>query len=126
MKTWLLFPLVALLVVGCATPKPRPAALTQVDIVAMVKAKMTDEDIMRRIDATGTVFNLSADDVVKLRQEGVSERLVDYMLDTKVRAAAEYERHRYYYYDPYYYGPLLGLRLPVLLRTHAPLALTGE
>ncbi len=65
-----------------------------VDVISMVKAGATDEDIMRRIDATGTMFNLNADDVVLLRKEGVSDRVVTYMLDTKTRAAVEEQRRR--------------------------------
>ena len=69
----------------------------------MTKAGMGDEDIIRRIDATRTVFRLGADDVVRLRNEGVTERVVNYMLDTYVRyVAAEQRRQDYYDYDYYY------------------------
>ena len=76
----------------------------------MVKAGVTDEDIMRRIDATRTVFRLSSDDVVRLRNEGISDRLVNFMLDTYTRAAMDAQRRQdadYYFnsYPPYYvYG----------------------
>jgi hypothetical protein len=46
----------------------------------MTKAGLTDEEIMRRIDDTRTVFRLSSNDVILLRQEGVSDRVVTYML----------------------------------------------
>lgn len=102
---WLLA-LVALGTIGCATTKPRPVPLTQEDVKAMVASGLTDEDVIRRIDSTGTVFVLSADDVVRLREGGLSDRLVTYMLDTKTRAAVDYERRRSSYYAvPYpYYG----------------------
>jgi hypothetical protein len=85
-----------LLAVGCATPR-RPAPLATADIIAMTKAGMTDEEIMRRIDETRSVFRLSSDDVVRLRNDGVSGRVIDYMLETYTRAAVEQERR----YEPY-------------------------
>jgi hypothetical protein len=109
MKTTLLLTVVAILAVGCATTR-RPPPLTQSDVMSMVKAGLTDEDIIRRIDASGTVFRLSADDVVNLRKEGVSDRVVTYMLDTYTRyVAAEQRRQDYYDYDwhyrfSFYYG----------------------
>lgn len=88
---------------GCATT-PRPTPLTQADIISMTKAGATDEDIMRRIDGTRTVFQLSSDSVVLLRKEGVSDRVVTYMLDTLTRAAVAEERRRSYYDYNFYYG----------------------
>lgn len=77
---------------GCATTAPRPVPLTQAEIISMTKEGLPDEMIIRRIDDTRTFFRLSADDVVRLRQEGVSDRVVTYMLDTYTRAAVAQER----------------------------------
>jgi hypothetical protein len=100
--------LVGAFLVGCATtPHPRPVPLTQSDIISMVKAGMTEEDIMRRIDETGTVFRLSSDDVMRLRNEGVPDRVVNYMLDTYTRAAVAEQRRRdadYQFQYGFYYG----------------------
>ena len=95
--------LLAGLAMGCATNRqPVPAPLTQSDIILMVKAGMGDEDILRRIDATRTVFRLSSEDVLRLRQEGVSDRVVSYMLETYTRAAVSEQRRRdFYEYDFY-------------------------
>jgi hypothetical protein len=60
----------------------------------MVKAGVTDEEVMRHIDETRTVFRLSSEDVVRLRNEGLSDRLVSFMLDTYARAAAAEQRRR--------------------------------
>jgi hypothetical protein len=92
MKALLVLSALTILITGCATPAPRPPALTESDILSMIKAGMSDNDVLRRIDATRSVFHLSADDVVRLRQEGVSDRVVNGMLDTYVRAAAERQR----------------------------------
>jgi hypothetical protein len=102
MKTLLLLSALALLAVGCAT-KPRPQPLTQADVISMVKAGVADEEIIRRIDGTRTVFRLSSDDVLRLRNEGVSDRVVNYMLDTYARYVADQQRRADYYdYDWHY------------------------
>jgi hypothetical protein len=101
------------LFVSCATTPPRPPPLTQTDIISMVKARMSDEDIMRRIDDTRTVFRISSDDVIRLRNEGVSDRVVNYMLDTYTRAVAAEQRrldadynfrYGFYYGHPWHHG----------------------
>ena len=82
-------------VMGCATHKPAPPPpLTQADIISMVKMSVPDDEIMRRIDETRTVFRLSSEDVIRLRNEGLSDRLVSFMLDTYARAAAAEQRRR--------------------------------
>jgi hypothetical protein len=105
MKKFLIV-MATLLLAGCATV-PRPAPLTQADIISMTKARMTDEDIMRRIDDTRTVFQLNSDDVIFLRKEGVRDRVVTYMLDTLTRAAVAEQRRRdidYNYHFGFFYG----------------------
>lgn len=103
----LMIALIAAFLVGCATTTPRPVPLTQSDIISMVKAGMTEEDIMRRIDATQTVFRLSSEDVIRLRNEGVPDRVVNYMLDTYTRAAVAEQYRRdadYDFHYGFYYG----------------------
>ena len=102
MKTVLLLAVIALWAVGCATT-PRPAPLTQADVMSMVKAGLTDEEIIRRIDATRTVYRLSSDDVINLRKEGVSDRVVNYMLDTYARYVAAEQRRQDYYDSDWHY-----------------------
>lgn len=82
-----------ILLTGCATT-PRPTPLTQADIISMTKVSLTDEDIIRRIDDTRTVFQLTSEDVLFLRKQGVSDRVVTYMLDTLTRAAVAEQRRR--------------------------------
>jgi hypothetical protein len=87
--------LLVLSVMGCATHRPAPPPpLTQSDVISMVKMSVPDEEIMRRIDETRTVFRLSSEDVIRLRNEGLSDRLVSFMLDTYARAAAAEQRRR--------------------------------
>ena len=100
--------LVVALLVGCASTKPRPAPLSLADIISMSKAGLTDAEIFRRVEDTRTVFKLTADDVVLLRNEGVSNGVVTYLLDTYTRAAMDEQRRRdsdeIRYHWGFYYG----------------------
>ena len=51
-----------------------------------------------------TVYQLKAVDVRDLLEKGVDERVVDEMLETRIRDLEDRYRYRYYYY-PYYYYP---------------------
>jgi len=105
MMRMLFIGLFTLVLAGCATTPPPPPPLTQTDVISMVNAGLTDEDIMRRIDATRTVFRLSSEDVIRLRNEGLSDRLVNFMLDTYARAAmAAQRRQDAYYYNDFYFN----------------------
>ena len=94
---------------GCAT-MPRPTPISPADVISMSKAGLTDDEIIARINDSRTVYKLNAADVVQLSQEGVSERVVNYMLDTLTRAAVADERRRAYDdYDFHYrYGLFYG------------------
>ena len=102
----LLISLLVLTLVGCASTKPPPPPpLTQADVISMVKGGLTDEEIMRRIDDTRTVFRLSSEDVIRLRNEGISDRLTTFMLDTYTRAAmAAQRRQDEQYYNQFSFG----------------------
>lgn len=105
MKTLALMGLLLAMAAGCAT-KPRPAPLTLAEVISMSKAGLWDEEIIRHIEASGSVFRLGADDVVRLRNEGVSDRVINYMLETYTRAAvAEQHRRDFYFYGGYYHCP---------------------
>jgi hypothetical protein len=99
-----------LLLAGCATTPP-PAPVSLADVISMTKAGLTDNEIIRRIDETRTVFRLGSDDVVRLRQEGVTDPVVNYMLDTYTHYVVAEQRRRdavyaddYYFRYGYYYG----------------------
>ena len=46
------------------------------------EAGISDSKIINIIDATGSVYHLSSADVASLKNAGVSERVIDYMLQT--------------------------------------------
>jgi hypothetical protein len=56
--------------------------LTLKDIENLSDAGISDSKIINIIDATGSVYHLSSADVASLKNAGVSERVIDYMLQT--------------------------------------------
>jgi hypothetical protein len=78
-------------------------AMTKQDIIAMSKAKVGDDVIIKMIHTTGSYFQLRSRDVVELADSGVSDKVIEAM----IRTAETPENHgtRYYpapYYPPYY------------------------
>ena len=88
---------------GCATYRVElPPPVDKAEAIALVKQGVPDEVIMRRIDDSHSVFYLSASEVVELRQAGLSDRLVTYMMYTRTREAIE-QTHRAYQ-NPHFHG----------------------
>ena len=85
------FGLFILLANGCATTRPQP--LTSGTIITMTQAGLTDSEIIRRIAESRSIFHLESAEVVRLRQAGVSERVVTEIIETDHRAAAAELRH---------------------------------
>ena len=52
------------------------------DIIILSKAGVSEAVIIEKIARTGSVFDLSVQEVEALRREGVSRRVINYMLDT--------------------------------------------
>jgi outer membrane lipoprotein SlyB len=55
------------------------------DIKNMSKNGLKDEVIMNQIDATNSVFELSSDEIISLKKAGVSQRVINYMIETGER-----------------------------------------
>jgi hypothetical protein len=72
-----------------------------VDVVQMAQAHVTDDVIITQIRSTGSVYNLSANDTIWLKQNGVSDRVVQEML----ASAGRYPR-RVYSAAPVYGQPV--------------------
>jgi len=79
-------------------------ALSLWDIKSLSHARVSDAVIIRYLRDHGTVYYLSSDDVSGLRRAGVSQSVVDYMLQT-AQAVGPYPYP--YPYPPYgpYWGP---------------------
>lgn len=97
--------ILAIGVLGCAPMYPTyvgvPVPVSQKDIIDMTEAGATDEEIIREIDDTQALFKLTVNDVNALKEAGVSEGVVNHMLDTPNRRVRVVNR---YYYDPSYYS----------------------
>ena len=82
-------------------------ALSLYDIKSLSRAGVSDAVILRYLRDRGTIYTLNSDDVSGLRKAGVSQSIVDYMLQTG-RNPGPYP---YYYPGPYpywgdpYWGP---------------------
>ncbi|HWZ56189.1 MAG TPA: hypothetical protein VNZ63_08975 [Verrucomicrobiae bacterium] len=61
--------------------KPVPAAMTNRDVIALVKAKISDDIIITKIKQSKTRFDTSTDGLVALKQTGVSDQLIAVMVD---------------------------------------------
>lgn len=58
------------------------------DVKAMTKAGVSDDLIISQISNTRTVYHLAAQDVIGLRDAGVSEKVLNFMLNTPSQWAA--------------------------------------
>jgi hypothetical protein len=102
--------LIVLAVAGCATSTSRPAPkpLTQEEIIQLAAAKTPDAEIIQKIKASGTVYRLSVTEIVFLHEKGVSNSVIDFMLQDYIESVRWQERYGYrgYYYGGWYaHGP---------------------
>ena len=52
------------------------------DIKALTRSKISDDIIISQINSTHSVFHLSANDIIDLRDGGVSDKVINYMINT--------------------------------------------
>jgi len=69
---------VLLLAAGCASA-PRPQPLTGDDVARMAQSGESSSAIIGKLEATGTVIALSASDIIRLHERGVSSEVLDWM-----------------------------------------------
>ncbi len=55
------------------------------DVIVLSKSGMSDDMIVDKIAKTGSVYRLSVEEIEALRKEGVSTRVVNYMMGTANR-----------------------------------------
>jgi outer membrane lipoprotein SlyB len=60
----------------------RGEPLTINDVVKLSQGGVSDETIIRYINQTRTTYNLSQSQIDRLQREGVSQRVINYMVDT--------------------------------------------
>ncbi len=73
---------------------PAPAAPVKLpygaeDVLKLSRAQVGDDITVNYVQNSGTSYNLDPQDIVYLRNQGVSERVISAMLDQRNRAAAQ-------------------------------------
>ena len=64
-----------------AQAAPAPAGMTNEDVIKLVQNKMSDNIIIKKIKNSACSFDTSADGLVKLKQAGVSEGVIEAMVE---------------------------------------------
>jgi hypothetical protein len=91
-----------LLAAGCRYYEVRePDPLTTQEILEMSRSGATPEEIIHKIDASGTVYIMDSKDVIDLDESGVDPKVIDHMLDTH-RRDVERRYYRHYHCHPWY------------------------
>jgi hypothetical protein len=88
----------AKLAAATAVPPRGPLGLT--DVVSMAQQHISDDVIINQIRATGSVYSLSAGDIIWLKQNGVSDEVV-----REMQLTAQYPRRVYRPVPAYYVVP---------------------
>ncbi len=68
--------------------------LSLADVKALAKAGISEDVIVNQIKNSRTIFHLSAADIIDLRDAGVSDKVVNYMINTPVTVGATLETTR--------------------------------
>lgn len=71
-----------------STPENNQNQLSGVDaIIALVQANMSESFVIKHIKREGKAYNLSAADLLKLQKAGVSEKIIEFMMDPQEPSA---------------------------------------
>ena len=65
--------------------------LTPADIISLVQAGIGDDLIIKQIGNSRTIFRLKSAEIIELKQAGVSEAVIDCMIDTLAEFQADEE-----------------------------------
>lgn len=68
------------------------------DIKALAKAEVSDEVILSQIRNSRVVYHLSTAEIIDLKDSGVSQKVIDFMINTPSLYPPPPPRPRYYYY----------------------------
>lgn len=94
LQPWLIAGLLSLALGGCASYPPRPPAPTAEEIVQLSKDGLTPAEIIQRIDESAGLYPLKASELARLREQGVSDEVIDHMQQTLIEAARAREAMR--------------------------------
>ncbi len=93
---------------GCASNRPPAPSLDE--IVQMSSENVADDQIISQMQQSRAVYQLTASDIVDLRQKGVSTSVLDYMHEAYISHVRRQERMMYG--DPFWGYPCPGCRFP--------------
>ncbi len=95
----------------CACAGPRVSAedarkgLTEQEIVQLIQEGQGDDEIIWRIGESKAAYCLYVADIARLQAEGVSNKVIDYMLDTRYWAACGPKGRPIWYRQGQLYSP---------------------
>lgn len=75
----------AVLVVLMALASSMAYAITKEEVMTLARLGISDEEIIKAIEKDRTVFNLKIQDILELKNAGVSEAVIKFMLSTPKR-----------------------------------------
>jgi len=67
---------------------PQEQNLSLAEIKALAKAEVADDIVISEINNTRSTFSLTAQAIIDLKNVGVSEKVIAYMMNPKPQAAA--------------------------------------
>jgi hypothetical protein len=85
--------------------RPLPGAVSVDDAIAMTRAGVDEQIIVDHINAVGVVRPLATPDIIYLKQNGVSDRVVQTMQHPAYQPVVVPPPPPVVVEDPYYYGP---------------------
>jgi hypothetical protein len=99
----------AALLGGCASlGPPAPPPVRVPEILALSHESVPADDIIAKMRQSETVYRLTASQLAKLHEQGVSDRVIDYMqrtyLDAVARRQALADWNNWRFEDGWWYG----------------------
>ena len=86
--------------VKAAVAQQQAQMMTLTDVVTMTQQRIPDQTIINQITTTYSNFNLTADQIIFLKQQGVSDVVITVMQQQRTVPVGYVYPRRYYYSDP--------------------------
>ena len=79
---------------SCVVYRPSTSQLVTVpDIIQMSKDGVSSKDIISEIRQSHTAYDLKADQLIKLHEQGVQDSVINYMEETKIALMRQDQRY---------------------------------
>lgn len=88
---------------GCATERPAPLSVPQV--IELSREGVPSTDIINRMKASQATYPLPASELARLKEEGVSDPVIDYMQQTYLVETRRQQELQDKELWPSYWGP---------------------